>query len=80
MLKLNYFLKKLAGFKSGITFSKDIANDQTDSNCPQFDVYCILEDLIQLYTMNDGWKTCFNKGIHPLRKGDFMTIIYKMEN
>ena len=32
---------------------------------------------MQLYTMNGGWKSCFNKGVHPLRKGDYMTIIYK---
>ena len=32
---------------------------------------------MQLYTLNGGWKSCFNKGVHPLRKGDCMTIIYK---
>ena len=75
--EIKLYFEEVSWVRSGITFSRDIANDQTDSNCPQFDVYCILEDLIQLYTMNGGWKTCFNKGIHPLRKGDCMTIIYK---
>ena len=75
--EIKLYFEEVSWVRSGITFSRDIANDQTDSNCPQFDVYCILEDLIQLYTMNGGWKTCFNKGIHQLRKGDCMTIIYK---
>ena len=75
--EIKLYFEEVSWVRSGITFSKEIANDQTDSNCPQFDVYCILEDLMQLYTMNGGWKSCFNKGVHPLRKGDYMTIIYK---
>ena len=75
--EVKLYFEEVNWVRTGITFSKDIINDQTDANCPQFDIYCILEDLVQLYTMNGGWKTCFNKGYGPLKKGDYMTIIYK---
>ena len=44
--EIKLFFEEVSWVRSGITFSKEIANDQTDSNCPQFDVYCILEDFI----------------------------------
>jgi hypothetical protein len=74
--EIKLYFEEVNWVRSGISFSKEIANDQTDINCPQFDIYCILEDLKQLYTMNGGWKTCFNKN-QSLRKGDYMTILYK---
>ena len=40
-------------------------------------MYIILEDLVQYYTMNNGWKELKNDKIEPLKKGDTMTIIYK---
>jgi hypothetical protein len=60
--------------RTGISFSKEIINDQNDANCPQYDVYCILEDLVQFYTKNNGWKNCFSKGTKNLKAGDYMTI------
>jgi len=60
--------------RTGITFNKEIINDQTDVNCPHFDIYCILEDLVQFYTKKSGWKNCFNKGGRALKPGDTMTI------
>ena len=64
--------------RTGITFNKEIINDQTDVNCPQFDVYYILEDLIQFYTFKNGWKNCFRTSQHqPLQNGDYMIITLK---
>ena len=63
--------------RTGITFNKEIINDQTDVNCPQYDVYCILEDLIQFYTFKSGWKNCFRNDSHGLKSGDFVTITLK---
>ena len=63
--------------RSGITFSKEIVNEQNDFNCPSYDIYCILEDLIQFYSQNSGWKNCFNKSTRPLKSGDYMTITFK---
>ena len=63
--------------RTGICFNADIVKDQTDANCPQFDIYCILEDLVQFYTKNSGWKNCFPKGARPLKAGDYMTITLK---
>lgn len=60
--------------RCGISFNKEVIEDQTDVNCPQYDVYCILEDLVQFYTKNSGWKNCFTKGQRPLKAGDYMTI------
>ena len=60
--------------RTGITFNKEIINDQSDVNCPQYDVYCILEDLIQFYTLKNGWKNCFRNENRPLKNGDFVTI------
>jgi hypothetical protein len=61
----------------GLTFTKDIINDQNDANCPQYDIYCILEDLVQFYTKANGWKNCFNRGSKNLKAGDYMTITLK---
>ena len=63
--------------RSGITFNKEIIKEQNDVNCPKFDIYCILEDLIQFYTLRNEWKNCFKKGGRPLKAGDTMTITLK---
>ncbi len=63
--------------RTGITFSRDIVNDQNDANCPQYDVYCILEDLVQFYTKHNGWKNLFSRGSRGLKAGDYMTITLK---
>jgi hypothetical protein len=63
--------------RTGITFSKDIIIDQNDANCPQYDVYCILEDLVQFYSKHNGWKNLFSRGARGLKAGDFMTITLK---
>lgn len=63
--------------RTGITFCKDVIMEQSDVNCPQFDIYCILEDLIQFYTKNSGWKNCFSKQGRALKAGDTMTITFK---
>jgi len=49
--------------RSGLTFNKEIGLDQNDSNCPQYDVYYILEDLIQDSTpsITDG-RIAFQRG------------------
>jgi hypothetical protein len=80
-LPRNFEVKILFGgvdwIRTGISFSKDIINDQNDSNCPQYDVYCILEDLVQFYTKHNGWKNCFTRGGRSLKTGDYMTITMK---
>ena len=63
--------------RTGITFNKEIINDQSDVNCPQYDIYCILEDLIQFYTLKTGWKNCFRGDNHTLKNGDNVIITLK---
>ena len=75
--EIKLYFEEVFWVRSGITFSKDIVDDQTDTNSPPFDIYYILEDLYQFYTMNEKWKYFSKKAIYPLRKGDYMTIIYK---
>ena len=75
--EIKLYFEEVYWVRSGITFNRDIANDQTDCNSPPFDIYYILEDLYQFYTMNKMWKYLSKKAIHRLRKGDYMTIIYK---
>ena len=60
--------------RTGITFNKEIINDQSDVNCPQYDIYCILEDLIQFYTLKTGWKNCFRNDNRLLKNGDNVKI------
>ena len=60
--------------RTGITFNKEIINDQSDVNCPQYDIYCILEDLVQFYTLKNGWKNCFRTDNQLLKSGDNITI------
>jgi len=80
-LPRNFEAKILFGgvdwIRTGISFSKDIVTDQNDSNCPQYDIYCILEDLVQFYTKHNGWKNCFSRGGRSLKTGDYMTITMK---
>ena len=47
--------------RTGITFDKSIGDDEIDANCPLYDIYCILEDLVQFYTLNNKWKYLFKK-------------------
>ena len=60
----------------GITFNKEIINDQNDVNSPEYDIYYILEDFTQFYTLNKGWKNCF-KSPNILRAGDNVTFTLK---
>jgi hypothetical protein len=63
--------------RTGISFTKDIVNDQTDANCPQYDIYYLLEDLVQFYTKHYGWKNCFSKSVKGLKTGDILVITLK---
>ena len=80
-LPLNFEVKlhfsQVDWVRTGITFNKEIINDQTDLNCPQYDIYCILEDLIQFYTLKNGWKNSFRNDNRPLKNGDNVTITLK---
>ena len=74
--EVKLYFSSVDWIRTGISFSNDIINEQTDANCPSYDIYCILEDLIQFYTKNTAWKNCFNKG-RKLKAGDYMTITFK---
>lgn len=74
-VKINF--NSVDWIRTGISFTKEIANDQVDANCPQYDVYCILEDLVQFYTKHNGWKNCFSRGTRSLKAGDSMTLTLK---
>lgn len=63
--------------RTGITFEKEIIEDQTDLNCPNFDIYCVLEDLVQFYSLKNGWKNCFKNNDGGLKTGDYVTLIMK---
>ena len=63
--------------RTGISFNKEIISDQNDANCPQYDIYCILEDLVQFYSKHNGWKNLFSRGGRGLKSGDYMTITLK---
>lgn len=80
-LPLNFEVKLLFTsvdwIRTGITFDRKIVDEQVDMNCPPFALYGILEDLVQFYTQNSGWKNCFSKDKRPLKPGDYMTIILK---
>ena len=80
-LPLNFEVKlhfsQVDWVRTGITFNKEIISDQTDLNCPQYDIYCILEDLIQFYTLKNGWKNSFRNDNRPLKNGDNVTITLK---
>ena len=60
----------------GITFDKEIINNQNDTNCPLYDIYYILEDFIQFYTLQKGWKNSFIN-TRPLRDGDNVIMTLK---
>ena len=52
---------------------KNIINLNKDENCPKYDIYYILEDLCEFYSLSGKWKNF--KGIgRKLQKGDSMKI------
>lgn len=63
--------------RTGISFSLDCVNDQVDANRPQYDIYCVLEDLVQLYTKKNGWRAHFKNERNGLKTKDKMKIIVK---
>ena len=63
--------------RTGITFNKEIINDQKDFNCPQFDIYYMLEDMVEFYTLKDAWKNIFSNNNQSLNNGDDVTITFK---
>lgn len=75
--EVKLFFISVDWIRTGLSFTKDIVNDQNDSNCPNYDIYYILEDLVQFYTKHHGWKNCFSRGTRPLKSGDYMTITLK---
>lgn len=75
--EIKIYFEEVNWIRTGITFDKEIINDQTDTNCPQYDIYCVLEDLVQLYTINGSWKSCFTQRTRQLKKGDYMTVTFK---
>ena len=74
-VKLNF--NSVDWVRTGITFNKEIINDQTDLNCPKFDIYCFLEDLVQFYTLKIGWRKIFKNRNLYLKKDDNITITLK---
>ena len=77
--EINLYFEEVNWVRSGITFTEDIENKQLDTNCPEFDIYYILENLIEYYSLK-GWRNFPNEKINPLKKGDNMTIFYKKGN
>ena len=80
-LPLNFeakiYFKAVEWVRTGITFDRKIADDKTDVNCPAYDIYCILEDLVQFYTLNSKWKYSFKKEGRSLQQGDYITMRFK---
>ena len=72
------YFKSADWVRTGITFDKSIGDDEIDANCPLYDIYCILEDLVQFYTLNNRWKYLFKKDEErPLKSGDNITIRFQ---
>lgn len=63
--------------RTGITFDKGICELEEDANCPPFDIYCILEDLKQFYTMKNKWRYIFKNKDKQLTNGDSLTMRFK---
>ena len=61
----------------GITFEPKIADFEEDTNCPPYDIYCILEDLKQFYTYKNKWKYIFKNKDIQLEQGDVMIMRFK---
>jgi hypothetical protein len=45
---------KVNWIRTGITFDPNIVIDQTDANCPKFDIYYIIENLADFYSLKDS--------------------------
>ena len=80
-LPLNFECKisfiSVGWIRVGITFEPKIADLEEDTNCPPYDIYCILEDLKQFYTYKNKWKYVFKNKDLQLEAGDIMIIRFK---
>ena len=70
--KINFL--SVGWIRVGITFEPSIGDVDEDANCPPFDIYCILEDLKQFYSLKNKWKYIFRNKDISLSKGDSMTM------
>ena len=73
--KINFL--SVGWIRVGITFEPKIADFEEDTNCPPYDIYCILEDLKQFYTYKNKWKYVFNNKDLKLEQGDIMIMRFK---
>ena len=80
-LPLNFECKisfiSVGWIRVGITFEPKIADFEEDTNCPPYDIYCILEDLKQFYTYKNKWKYVFKNKDMKLEQGDIMIMRFK---
>jgi hypothetical protein len=73
-LKINY--SHVHWIRTGITFDQKILKlGSEDLNKVNYDVYYILEDLLQFYTFADGWYNLESQDdILPLNNNDYLTV------
>ena len=80
-LPLNFECKitfiSIEWIRVGITFEPKIEDFEEDTNCPPYDIYCILEDLKQFYTYKNKWKFVFKDKDIQLMEGDVMIMRFK---
>ena len=73
--KINFL--SVGWIRVGITFEPKIVDFEEDTNCPPYDIYCILEDLKQFYTYKSKWKYVFKNKDIKLEQGDVMIMRFK---
>ena len=70
-IKLNF--SSVDWIRSGITFDKNIINQKSDDNEPNYNIYYVLEDLEQFYNLKQKWTRVKSFEKH-LQAGDNMII------
>ena len=74
--KVELYFTKVDWVRVGVACDKELINSQEDDNSPLYDIYYILEDLRQFYSLAEGWKN-LNKEEKGLKNGDRLCMILK---
>ena len=76
--EIKLYFSSVDRIRSGITLDKNIINHQTDYNEPKYNIFYILEDLKQFYSLDRKW-THFKGFERDLQSGDSLIIILSNE-
>ena len=75
--EVKLYFDSVSWIRIGITFDKKIIDNQIDKDCPQYDIYYLLEDLQNFYCLKNNWRKVFNNNLLKLKNGSYLIMSMK---